>query len=136
MKTTTLPDKPSELILVALADLEAVEKDPAYTVDMAKWHRFEGGTCFVCLAGAVLAKTVGLYPQETVGPHSVKTEISDKMRALDSFRTGDVAGGLWYLEAEGEGIQSSMTVPLYDSDPAGFKGALRQIAEMLATHNL
>lgn len=33
-----LPEKPSELIRLALRDLETVEANPHYEVNMASWH--------------------------------------------------------------------------------------------------
>ena len=53
-----LPDKPSELIRLALADLRKCEADPRYLIDMAQWHRpVTSELCHVCLAGAVMART-------------------------------------------------------------------------------
>lgn len=59
---TTLPDKLSDLLELALGDLEKVEAMPeVYEVDMSDWHlpqrdEFGGrcGRCTVCLAGAVI----------------------------------------------------------------------------------
>ena len=54
----TLPDKPSELIRLALSDLEKCEGDSRYEVDMNEWHvpTQKGHVCYVCLAGSVMAK--------------------------------------------------------------------------------
>ena len=52
-----LPNKPSELLKVALTDLELVEGDSKYRVDMRNWHTPQyDKTCEVCLAGSVMAK--------------------------------------------------------------------------------
>jgi hypothetical protein len=55
-----LPDKPSDLLQLALDDLELCEKDRNYTIDMSEWHtpsQDESEKCAVCIAGAVIAKT-------------------------------------------------------------------------------
>ena len=69
-----LPDKPSELIRTSIRDLVLCELDPKYEIDMADWHvpyftdeacdnddwsDANVKTCNVCLAGAVMSKTLG-----------------------------------------------------------------------------
>jgi hypothetical protein len=39
MKTTTLPDKPSALIRVALEDMRAMEEDTRYRINMGVWRK-------------------------------------------------------------------------------------------------
>lgn len=55
-----LPNKPSELIAIALADLIKVEKSKKFRVAMGAWHWTPPGSnvCHVCLAGAVMACTL------------------------------------------------------------------------------
>lgn len=43
MKDVKPPDKLSDLITLALNDLELVEKDPKYKVNMDVWHDVEDG---------------------------------------------------------------------------------------------
>jgi hypothetical protein len=62
MSKVKLPDKLSELIRVAVQDMEACRIDPRYKLDMSVWHIPRDGICRVCMAGAVLAKTCG-YPK-------------------------------------------------------------------------
>lgn len=71
----TLPDKPSELIDLALRDLADVESDPNYCVEMeVQWHAslywYQSGRpkCAVCLAGAVMARSLHAPPNEIVTP--------------------------------------------------------------------
>lgn len=56
----TLPTLPSQLIRLAIDDLKKVMADPSYKVSMASWHwpTIDGEECAVCLAGAVMAKTL------------------------------------------------------------------------------
>lgn len=120
IKTTKLPEKPSELLKLAMLDLEKVEADPRYRVDMGEWHK-PNGRCSVCLAGSVMAKTLGLPPNKDdpfydgrrrraeiirwrlpdyrTSPASpdVDPTISFKLFALDCFRNGDITCAFGYL---------------------------------------
>lgn len=49
-----LPERLSDCLEVALADLERVEKLPNYVVAMDTFHATEKGKCCVCLAGAAM----------------------------------------------------------------------------------
>lgn len=101
-----LPKKPSQLIRLALKDLETVEKMPGtYTVDMSIWHtpfRFTSGLCHVCLAGAVISQTLGGDPADYLEPSrfvrrglfGLSTKTYDRLMALDSFRRGAIQEGL------------------------------------------
>ena len=101
-----LPDKPSELIRVALADLAKCELDPRYRINMGTWHKptdTEEAECMVCLAGAVMAKSLGApmsmkYTPSVYAPDDVSTQ---KLYALDLFRTGEVIAACERLESCG-----------------------------------
>ncbi len=89
MKAPKLPNKLSDLILVAVADLEDVEKDERYKVHMGDWHHPErDGKCFVCLAGSVMAKRLKAIPSAVLWPESFDKEIEKKLVALDDVRNG------------------------------------------------
>jgi hypothetical protein len=85
-----LPEKPSELIEVALRDLELCIKDPNYRVDMTTWHAPMNGVCLVCLAGAVMAKSLGLYHKIDVSPswYVIGEFNYRRLVALNSLRNG------------------------------------------------
>lgn len=95
-----LPDKLSDLIEVALNDLELVEKDPRYKIRMDKWHSPQvDGKCHVCMAGAVMAMTL----QQPVGRMMIPTHfdylnVGRKLHALDLARAGYFANALRELE--------------------------------------
>jgi len=95
-----LPDTPSALIRLALDDLRKIEGDDRYAVDMYNWHCPSplAAKCYVCLAGAVMAKSIELDPNIWASPTSMKTEIDAptrlKLCALDDFRTGSIFQGL------------------------------------------
>ena len=105
--TPTLPERPGALLRVALRDLRHVERDPRYEVQMGFWHtgtaQWGAGDdpCAVCLAGAVMARTLGADPGVLRRPWDYSEEVGRKLIALDALRCGSVAAGLaaFYGEA-------------------------------------
>jgi hypothetical protein len=134
-----LPDAPSELIRLALSDLRKVEKDERYVVDMDEWHwPPPRGRCHVCLAGAVMAGTLGVDPREYILPASFSLD-SEKLRSLNTFRLGFIGHGLERLYGVGhlpEGVPDHVDVPDYKRDRARFYDAMLAMADMLEEHNL
>lgn len=132
-----LPDKPSELIRLALSDLEKCEADPRYSIDMERWHK-PNGTCAVCLAGAVMAQTCGVPVDNDVSPHSCMGGDTKKLMALDDFRVGFVDSAVgklghilphnFQLDDQDEGYRD---MPLYEDDQAAFKADMRKLADDL-----
>lgn len=96
MKTKdVLPDKLSDLILVALADLEKVEADPRYEVAMWTWHQediFNKNitVCQVCFAGSVMAKTFNCKLNKEASPSDFPVSAERKLRALNELRVGNL----------------------------------------------
>ena len=88
---------PSELINTAMIDLEACERDPRYHIEMGLWHTgtdWDTGPsesiCNVCLAGAVMAKTLDVNHRFSHVPDSFDIETEFALRALDFFRVGNI----------------------------------------------
>ena len=88
-----LPDLPSELIRVALADLKKVEQMPdEFTVNMAEWVVYSCDQCSVCLAGAVMTQSLGSNQQNGMDvPSCYDPTIADKLSALNYFRIGEIS---------------------------------------------
>lgn len=91
----TLPNELSDLLDVAVQDLVKVERSPRYIVDMCSWYLKEtDGPCQVCLAGAVLAKSVLKEPPvvdiDSIEPRQMRASIRRKMVALDGLRVGNI----------------------------------------------
>ncbi len=88
-----LPNKASDLIDLALHDLELCERNSKYKINMQNWHKLkDDNLCHVCLAGSVIAQTLK-YPMKTVLPcHIINYEL--ELLTLDRFRIGDVMEGL------------------------------------------
>ncbi len=92
-----LPDKLSELILVALEDLEACEADPKYKINMDVWYEPKGKRCHVCFAGAVMAnKAPKVNLSAGLGPEFFGAE-EDKFLALEEIRRGNFEGAISLL---------------------------------------
>ena len=135
-----LPDKLSDLILVAIADLTKAERSPRYRIDMATWHR-PNAQCAVCLAGAVMAFTLRIPKEQHILPDHTSTKHSrSKLLALDEIRCGRVR---WALNTMGikppPEISVVLPMPSYAADAPGrrkFKAALRPIARHLREHGL
>lgn len=131
-----LPQKPSKLIRRALQDLEAVERSPKYSVHMGFYHspRAIDDACAVCFAGAVIARA-GNKTNRWLDPDQFPPATRAKLYALDQFRRGHVAEGIFKLLAYPEDVpidaRADMHVPEYDANPAGFKSALREMATRL-----
>lgn len=133
-----LPDKPSELIRLALADLKKVESDPRYEIAMAvTWHepQEEERTCLVCLAGAVMAEELGLSPEEDRGPSYFDTDTTLKLLALNSFRLGNIDTALCHLRIDYEqyfSVPTRVHIAGYnDENPAPFYRGMEAIASCL-----
>ena len=84
-----LPDKPSEMLKVALNDLRACEGDHNYRVEMGVWYKRQHGVCSVCLAGAVMAKSLHITDGGYRCPSEYKPHDS-KLRFLNYVREGNL----------------------------------------------
>ena len=132
-----LPDKPSELVEIGLRDLELCEQDPKYVIMMSKWHEpiidFSGGkktVCAVCLAGAVMAKTMRTPPNERVHPFTQSGNDVYKLMALDNFRTGEFSDAFVNLDIVDQ-PDIDFEPRLYSNDPDGFKEDMRKLIDKL-----
>jgi len=123
----TLPSVPSALIRLALSDLKKVEADKRYVVYMDHWHSILSNDrpCTVCLAGSVIAKTIGLDISEIIEPGSNLEEfmvmsLVYKLKALDCFRIGRVLRGLVIMNIPSE-IRSNLPENLKLVDIATYR---------------
>lgn len=141
-RTKKLPDKPSKLIRVALSDLIAVEKmKKTYRIDMGDWHAgaFEDGDkCSVCFAGSVMARTLGVKPNEDAVPSAsfFDADTCYKLDWLDSIRShGGELDGFGYkslkkrFRSTGVDVSFDHDPPIYHYDPKGFKASMRDLAK-------
>ena len=126
----SLPDKPSQLIRLAIADLEKCEQHPNYEIDMEKWWLQGKKKCYVCLAGAVMAQTLPdsyLHSDPCIVPANYPSSISSKLHALNYFRMGLTVLGMSQLGIDYKGYD--MYVPDYKDNPELFKEIMLLMAE-------
>lgn len=137
-----LPDKPSDLIELALADLEKVEATPElYRVTMGTWYyrAKDEKHCLVCLAGSVMAQTLGCgalgsHRSDWSGlePSDFQGDLPDKLRALDYFRVGEVAYALGLmniaLDALPRDLHDVEISEYVAGDAEPFKADMRRLA--------
>ena len=144
-----VPELLSAAIDMAVTDLEAVEKDAAYRVNMSDWHvpnKTPGDFCEVCFAGSIMAKTLNLSRDEYIEIADMKTYFGPKWQAvfltLDSLRGKDLLEDALYewdgVFPDGCPIKYTELVsvynpPSYTRDPEGFKVFMRELAEKCRT---
>lgn len=138
---STLPDKPSELILVALKDMIKCERSRNYKVYMDVWHELILGSCAVCLGGSVIAQTLGANLHENLTPNFMPhLRVSDvrKLMALDKFRQGNVWTGLTIMRLRRKmpKMDGYIKVSDYHSNPSQFKKDMRAMAKYLKEKGL
>ena len=140
------PERLSEAILMALHDLVDAEEDPSLDVNMGAWHqpyfRETKEFCYVCFAGAVMAKTLKTPVNESVTPGNFSERWERTFNALDSIRIGEVDHALRHFY--GNRIQYSVYETFhnfsigffleeldYRKSPEEFKNAMIDVAAML-----
>lgn len=141
-----LPDKTSELIRVALDDLSLVQSDDRYAVAMNIFHSYDislyakpgDNRCYVCLAGAVIAKRLVIgRPDLRLFPKMFNVEVANKLKALDRFRAGRVASGLRIM-----GIDSGLYPEFRDNydldamDVESVKAKMLKLAEAFESRGI
>lgn len=139
----------SAVIRAALDDLAKVEADPRYVVDMNTWHGPGMGGCHVCLAGAVMAGSMGVPIKQhisapivavAVSPKGMQGDVADgalsRLMALDMVRSGDISDALiWIGATPPKGVWRSAVTP-YSVDHAIFKHDLLAVAAALEAEGL
>ena len=136
----TLPDKPSELLEVALADLEKVAKDSRFAINMSTWYTTSlSGQCVVCAAGAVMAKTlrVGALDGRDLGPSSFSGSLSEKLLAINCLREGCISAALYNLHLDRpDNLPYSVPMASYETQKDLFYIDARKLIAMLRNFNL
>lgn len=147
---TSLPKVPSALIRLAINDLEKIETDPAYAVDMSYWHvphidtEKRRNICHVCLAGSVMANSLKCDATKEVSPSSIDPETKKILWALDSFRMGNLYEAFCYLDLiDDDKVHAflnskpkSIDVVPYEFSAKGFKDQMRRLADDLESNGL
>lgn len=153
-KMKQAPKKLSAAILLALADLEAVEKDPRYIVKMYDWHvPSEMSTslkCEVCFAGSVMAKSLNSAIGNAVYPADFGKAWCKVFKALNYVRCGDIQPALDRFYSDASPNIGALAYPdwfgfkyafnenelNYEENPVAFKDAMFDVATMLEVNDL
>lgn len=139
-KAVELPDTLSDLILLALDDLERAEASRQHKVDMYAWHqpdaiKVRGSKCVVCFAGSVMAFTLGAEASKRLGPSNWDAVTERKLRALDQVRLGRIAIAIEVFHGRQDGFVFDGTVDValvrYEKNPAKFKAGIRLVVDAL-----
>ena len=143
MKITEM--KLSQLIRHALADLELVEQDEDYTVSMGVWHApynasesyLDPVKCDVCLAGAVMAKSLDMPINTCDGPEYFSRSIGETLEKLNFLRMGQVS--VVFIDFSDDyklinvGPVPDREIVEYSIDPPLFKAQMGTLASELET---
>ena len=97
--TQQVPDRLSQLIRMAIQDGRKVLNQDDLTPEFSVWHEWQSveKKCAVCLAGAVIANTLGANPTTNVRPTELPEEWRRALWALDYIRTGDYNTAIAYF---------------------------------------
>ena len=146
-QTKELPDKLSDLICVALEDLDkAIEM--GYAIDMAYWVRSKYYTtkkCSVCLGGAVMLDIFDLDKEMSYDALDITNGVLKlKLYALDHIRSGYVLKALKIMASAGLvdrnraaeigyilDISPARFNMSYETDPDGWRDNMNQIVSGL-----
>ncbi len=133
-----LPTKLSELLELALEDLEETEKTPGFVVDMNRWVADIDGVCHVCLAGCVMTQRFCDAPSgDIIAPYMLylTEKISHRdfvcLKALDAIRQGDLELAYIFINDDVPDNIQSFTVVDYSENPDKFKEQMWEIVRYL-----
>ena len=138
---TYLPDKPSDLLQLALDDLQKTENDDRYVINMDVWHDPgpPDNKCRVCLAGSVMAQTLQGSPWLQLRPESFDDgKIDLQLCAIDHFREGDVTLALDILEYRfvPATLNDHMDITPYKDNPTIFREDMLELIKHLRENAL
>lgn len=88
MKHHELPGTLHQMLALAVADARRIDRND-YLPSFGDWHTpTDDGLCAICLAGSVLAGTLGASPHSQAMPFLKNNAYFRKLEALDSSRCG------------------------------------------------
>ena len=114
--TTPPPDKLSDLLELAIADARRLDR-ARYTPMWMTWHRprLQDGKCMVCLAGGVIAATLGCADDAVIEITSGESTEPESETISDPFW----CRALWALDSARDGDWLDAYRALHDDYPAG-----------------
>ena len=131
----SLPDRPSELLQLALDDLRKCEADPRFKIDMSQWVTPVNEVCYVCLAGSVMIQELGASPEKWCAPLHFQYGVSDKLWALNQFRLGLLCSAYKFLGRElPENLPERVCVTRHNDDKEQFHQDMESLIKLLQEH--
>lgn len=99
---SVLPDLPSALMQLAVDDLRKAENSQDYYIDMGEWHTprvkaYNKVVCKICMAGAVMAMSMGVSIDKDLVPSNFTDEEDHKLMAINAFRQGFMQTGCQHM---------------------------------------
>ena len=136
----TLPNKPSDLLQMALDDTIKAYEHPDYLLNMDEWHHPSlNRPCSVCMAGAIMA--FGLGAKNAATP-SCFPEWFSHLLAIDEFRTNNLDSAFCELGLEGgipgavqDAYKPVMAERYPDKDPSTWNEFLEAWRHFIAVLN-
>lgn len=125
-----------ELMALAVQDLESVIPADMYRVQMSDWHApLETATgnrvCRVCLAGAVMARSLGASPDQYALPKYYPQKTERALRAIDEFRGGNIRRAFKLRRMTWSGAEH-WDMPIFDDrEPQEYINKMWQIVAKL-----
>lgn len=92
-----LPGHPADLLKLALKDMKKCLKNEQYKIEMGFWHwaQLDTNTCYICIAGAIMAQTLNTPPNISKRPEDFSNkDIQNKLQAIDLILAGDILDGV------------------------------------------
>ena len=148
-----LPDKLSDLIEVALADLEKAENTEGQEINMTAWVYVtdkDAQLCSLCLAGSVMAHSLGIVLHNSVSPESFAPSIKQKLYAIDEVRKGQINNAIrrinranndgYYIESSRNdapiNVFKNVSIVYYEESSEKWKAQMRHFIDELRMSNL
>ena len=127
-----LPDKLSDLMVLALKDLAKCERNKKkFKIKMGTWFT-PNGKCAVCFAGSVMAQSCGVGSKREVFPGDFDVDTNNKLIALDAVRAGYVGSALDDLgRSLPPGLTGQYPVVEYHHGPKVWRKQMETIAALL-----
>ena len=111
MKNFANTNSMTDLMIIALDNMEALIDDPVYNFGSDLWHEPMGNFCQVCLAGSIMANRLGANASYSMDPMKYSDDIRKKLCAIDALRSGHISLAWSYLTNMGYVPLSQMFVP-------------------------
>lgn len=97
-----LPNRLSELLTLALADVAVVKDMPGYKIDMSVFHCASYATCYVCVAGACIVNQGLVSEWKERCYHPEDRWLQSRIYAISDLCFGSVSAAATEMGIEGD----------------------------------